>query len=161
MKFLIFIYKVTVNKRCSLKHVTYYISEPEQPFVQSIGYKRLCQVFSNVEESEIEVYIPAESKFYYGLTVKDTRNLAVKNNVTLPAGWCDEQASSDCLLSFLRRKNKLSIRISQATSLSRAAMFYKHTVEMFIAYLGQAYDKYNFQCQDIYNTDETAVTTVQ
>jgi hypothetical protein len=32
---------------------------------------------------------------------------------------------------------------------------------MFFANLGKVYDKYNFQCQDIYNMDDTAVTTVQ
>jgi hypothetical protein len=32
---------------------------------------------------------------------------------------------------------------------------------MFFANLGKVYDKYNFQCQEIYNVDETAVTTVQ
>jgi hypothetical protein len=32
---------------------------------------------------------------------------------------------------------------------------------MFFANLDEVYDKYNFQCQDIYNVDETAITTVQ
>jgi hypothetical protein len=32
---------------------------------------------------------------------------------------------------------------------------------MFFATLCKVYDKYNFQCQYIYNVDETAVTTVQ
>jgi hypothetical protein len=56
---------------------------------------------------------------------------------------------------------KLSIRTPQATSLGKATSFNKHKVEMFFANLGEVYDKYNFQCQDIYNVDETAVTTVQ
>jgi hypothetical protein len=82
--------------------------------------------------------------------------------VTIPAGWCDEQhASSGWLSSFLKRKNKLSIRTPQATSLGRATSFNKHNVEMFFANLGKVYDKHNFQCQDIYNVDETTVTTVQ
>jgi hypothetical protein len=32
---------------------------------------------------------------------------------------------------------------------------------MFFANLAKVYDKYNFQCQVIYNVDETAVTTLQ
>jgi hypothetical protein len=32
---------------------------------------------------------------------------------------------------------------------------------MFFSNLDKVYDKYNFQCQDIYDMDETAVTTVQ
>jgi hypothetical protein len=93
--------------------------------------------------------------------MKDVRYLAhqyaVKNNVRIPSGWCDEQhASSDWLFSFLKWKNKLSI-CTQATSLSRATSFNKRNVDMFFSNL----DKYNFQYQDIYNVDETAVTTVQ
>jgi hypothetical protein len=32
---------------------------------------------------------------------------------------------------------------------------------MFFANLCKVYDKHNVQCQEIYNVDETAVTTVQ
>jgi hypothetical protein len=72
-------------------------------------------MFSDAEESELEEYILAASKLYYGQTTKDVRNLAyqyaIKNNVTIPADSCDEQhASSDWLSSFLKRKNKFSIR---------------------------------------------------
>jgi hypothetical protein len=82
--------------------------------------------------------------------------------VTIPAGWCDEQhASSDWLSSLLKRKNKLSIRTPQATSLGRATSFNKHNVETFFANLVKLYDKYNFQCQDIYKVDETAVTNAK
>jgi hypothetical protein len=123
-------------------------------------------VFSDAEESELEEYILAASKLCYRLTTKYVRNLAYqyasKNNVTIPAGWCDEQhTSSDWLPSFLKRKNKLSIRNPHATCLGRATSFNKHNAEMFFINLGKVYDKYNFQGQDIYNVDETAVTTVQ
>jgi hypothetical protein len=72
-------------------------------------------VFSDEEESELEEYVLAASRLYYELTMKDVRYLAyqyaVKSNVRIPAGWCDEQhASSDWLSSFLKRKNKLPIR---------------------------------------------------
>jgi hypothetical protein len=54
----------------------YYISEPEQPSVPSIRYKKPHQVFSDAEESELEEYKLAASKLYYGLTTKDVRNVA-------------------------------------------------------------------------------------
>jgi hypothetical protein len=95
--------------------------------------------------------------------MKYVRNLAyqhaIKNNLTIQTGWCDEQhASSDWLSSFLKRNNKLSIRTPQATSLGRATSFNKHNVQMFLANLGKVYDKYSFQCQDIY---DVALTTVR
>jgi hypothetical protein len=112
-----------------------------------------------------DIHILAVSKLYYGLKKKDVRNLAyqyaIKNTVTIPAAWCDEHVSSVWLSSFLTRKIKLTIRTPQATSLGRATSFNKHNVEMFFANLGKVYDKYNFQCQDTYNVDKTAVTTVQ
>jgi hypothetical protein len=61
--------------RCSSKRL-YYISEPKQPSVPSIGYKRLRQVISDADESELEEYALVASKLYYGLTTKYVRNLA-------------------------------------------------------------------------------------
>jgi hypothetical protein len=106
------------------------------------------------------------SKLYCGLSTKDVRSLAyqyaVKNYVTIPAGWYEkQQASCDWLSSFLKWKNALSIRDPRATSLNRATSFNKHNVEMLFANLSKVYDKYKFQCQDIYIVDETAITTVQ
>jgi hypothetical protein len=97
---------------------------------------------------------------------KDVRNLAcqyaVKSEVTIPAGWRHKRrASSDWLLSFLKRNVTLSIRSPQATSLGRATNFNKHNVEMLFSKLAKVYDKQRFQCQDIYNVGESAVTTVK
>jgi hypothetical protein len=113
--------------------------------------QRFCKKLEAGSGIKCYEFILAASKLYHGLNMKNVRNLAyqyvVKNNVTIPAGWCDEQhASSDWLSSFLKRKSKLSIRTPQATSLGRATSFNKHNVEMFFANLGKLYDKYNFQC---------------
>jgi hypothetical protein len=47
-------------------------------------------MFSDAGELELEEYMLDAFKLYYGLTMKDMRNLpyqyAVKNNVTIPAG---------------------------------------------------------------------------
>jgi hypothetical protein len=75
----------------------------------------------------------------------------------IPAGWCD------WLSSFLKRKNSLSIRTPRATSLDRETSFNEHNVEMLFANLNivRICDKYKFQLLDVYNVDETAITTVQ
>jgi hypothetical protein len=66
-------------------------------------------VVSDAEESELEEYILAASKLFYGLTTKDVRNLAyqyaIKNNVATPADWCDERhASSDVVVIPYKEK---------------------------------------------------------
>jgi hypothetical protein len=118
-----------------------------------------------------KVFLASEKLKYFGyLQVvlwahhhgREKLGLCYQNKVIIPAGWCENrQASSDWLSSFLKRKKTLSIRTPQVMSLGRAASFNKHNVQTFFSNLAQVYDKHKFQGQDIYNVDETAVTTVQ
>ncbi|CAG9137628.1 unnamed protein product [Plutella xylostella] len=62
---------------------------------------------------------------------------------------------------FMRRNPELSVRAAQATSLSRATSFNKSNVDAFYDNLTIVMDRDNFGPQDIYNADETGITTVQ
>lgn len=53
------------------------------------------------------------------------------------------------------------MRSPEATSLSRATNFNRTNVERFFSFLRQVIEKYNFDGSDIWNVDETGVTTVQ
>lgn len=55
----------------------------------------------------------------------------------------------------------MSIRTPEATSLSRATSFNKHNIAAFFDKLGTINEKYKFQAHDVYNIDETGITTVQ
>lgn len=70
-------------------------------------------------------------------------------------------AGRDWFSGFMTRHPDLSVRRPQATSLSRNTSFNQHNVSMFYDNLAKVIDKYTFQAKDIWNMDETGVTTVQ
>lgn len=61
----------------------------------------------------------------------------------------------------MKRNPMLSIRTPEPTSLSRMTSFNRHNVSEFFNNLGKLYEKYKFGSQDVWNIDETGVTTVQ
>jgi len=80
----------------------------------------------------------------------------------VPQNWDEaKKASKDWLLSFMKRNPMLSIRTPEPTSLSRMTSFNRHNVSEFFNNLGELYEKYKFGSQDVWNIDETGVTTVQ
>jgi hypothetical protein len=124
------------------------------------------QVFTRDQESELAAYLETAAKLYYGLSPNEVRKLAyqyaTKNNTKCPMKWSEsEQAGVDWFTSFIRRNSTLSIRTPEATSLSRATSFNRANVGVFFNNLAEVLDKYKFQPQDIYNIDETGITTVQ
>lgn len=131
-----------------------------------MGYAKPRQIFSVETEIELVEYITYSSKILFGLTTKEVRSLAfqyaVANNISVPQNWSEvAMASVDWLQGFLKRHPGLSIRTPQATSLGRATSFNRHTVNEFQNNLAQILEKYRFEAKDIWNVDETGVTTVQ
>ena len=70
-------------------------------------------------------------------------------------------AGPDWFSTFLKRNPRLSIRSPQATSLSRSTSFNRANVMLFFSNLAEAITNNNFDGADIWNMDETGVTTVQ
>ncbi|XP_046994508.1 MFS-type transporter clz9-like [Schistocerca americana] len=69
-------------------------------------------------------------------------------------------AGLEWLRAFMKR-NRLSLRTPEQTSISWATGFTEANVKMFFDNLICLKAKYRFEPQDIYNLDETAATTVQ
>ena len=69
-------------------------------------------------------------------------------------------AGEDWLQSFMKRKN-LSHRLPQVTSIARMVGFNKLKVMTFFDVYKEVLEKFNFTASDIYNMDETGITTVQ
>ena len=61
----------------------------------------------------------------------------------------------------MSRHTNLSLRKPEGTSLSRKTSFNAHNVGEFYRNVDTVYKKFKFEPQDIYNCDETGVTTVQ
>ena len=131
----------------------------------SPNYK-VRQVFSAEEEVMLVDYCLTASKLHHGLSPKQLRLLAydfaMANNKEMPESWIlNQTAGSDWLGGFLKRHQMLAIRTLEATSLSRSTSFNKNNVAEFFNNLREVLERYHFSPNDIYNVDETGVTTVQ
>lgn len=131
-----------------------------------MGYKAHNRVFNEEQEREFSKYLIRCADIYFGLPKKEVRKLAyeltIKYDLRRPKTWDDNRlAGEEWFRMFMRRNPKLSLRAAQATSLSRATSFNKTNVDTFYDNLTTVMDRHNFEPQDIYNADETGITTVQ
>ncbi|XP_042912926.1 uncharacterized protein [Parasteatoda tepidariorum] len=126
-----------------------------------IGNRR---IFSVNEENELCGYLKTCSQMCYGLTTIQTRKLAFEFANFLgkaPVAWQENEiAGKDWLSGFLDRQRELSIRTPESTSQARACSFNKNNVSIFFQKLEGLLQKYKFEPADIYNCDETGLSTV-
>ncbi|XP_041982716.1 uncharacterized protein LOC121735820 [Aricia agestis] len=133
--------------------------------IVTMGYNPASKIFTKDQEDLICDYLIRTADIYFGLSPKEVRRLAfdlAKHfHLSRPKSWdYKELASEDWFSGFMKRHPELSIRCAQATSLSRATSFNRNNVEPFFNHLATVLDRYKFEPQDIYNMDETGVTTV-
>lgn len=133
--------------------------------VPEVGYKTPRKVFSEHQEETLKDYLIKMSAIFHGCSPKEVRRLAygcaTKFHIKMPATWeRDKLAGKDWLTKFLKRNSELSIRMPEATSLSRAASFNVPNVTGYFEKLSTVMEKYNFTASRIWNVDETGVPTV-
>ena len=121
-------------------------------------------VFTAEQENElVQHLLDLESRFY-GLTQKDVQKLgfelAERNFLPHPFNKVKKMAGRDWLLGFLKRNPKLSFRKPEATSYARARGFNKQAVYAFYNLLEQFLKEGRFAPTQIYNADETGISTV-
>ena len=124
------------------------------------------QVFSDFQEHELVKYIQHASRIYFGLSPTKVRVLAYQGAtqyaIPMPLSWSEMgRVGCDWFTGFLKRHPSLSIRTPEATIIGRATAFNRPTIEMFYATLASVMDKHKFEAKDIWNVDETGITTVQ
>ncbi|XP_014677723.1 PREDICTED: uncharacterized protein LOC106817562 isoform X2 [Priapulus caudatus] len=133
--------------------------------ISSVGYASPRVVFTK-EQKLLVSYILNAAKIYHGLTPKEIRKLAYEyesaNEIGCPDTWsANGIAGVDWFSKFMKRNRSLSIRTPEATSLNRATSFNLTNVNKFFDNLTQVIDTHKFEAHDIYNCDETGVTTLQ
>lgn len=131
-----------------------------------IGYYPNRQVFNEEQEEQLVAHLLQAADIYYGLSPIEVRTLAwqlaVSNNLNVPKSWSvNKKAGPDWFASFVQRHKELSIRKPEATSLARCSSFNRTNVELFFDNLAKVLERNKFQANDIWNMDETGVTTVQ
>lgn len=123
------------------------------------------KVFSLEEEQLLCNYLQVCAKLHHGLTPKNVRSLAyelaVANNKRIPPSWNENKMAGKRWMTQFLKRNPLSIRTAEATSLGRAMGFNKVVVKKFFDNLKEVLDKYKFRSGNIYNMDESGLTTVQ
>lgn len=65
------------------------------------------------------------------------------------------------MAGFFKRHPSLSLRTSQTTIPSRASSFNEHNISKFSYNIAGIMDRFKFEPKDIWNMNETGVTTVQ
>jgi transposase len=123
------------------------------------------QIFSPAEEAILAEYLDTCAKMFYGLTTQNLRNLAyemaVAFKISHPSQWDENKtAGKEWMMGFMRRNPRLSIRQPEATSYSRATAFNRHTVGIFFTLLEKTYREVKITGAQIFNLDETGITTV-
>lgn len=123
------------------------------------------QVFTKEQEDMLLQYLLTASKHHHGLTPKQARDLAWQfaktNRRVYPKTWDEtECAGQDWLYGFMKRQPRLSCRKPEATSLSRGTSFNRKNVNDYFDNLQSVMSKHSFVAKDIWNIDETGLTTV-
>ena len=110
-------------------------------------------------------YLKTAWNIYFGLIPKEVHILSYVQKrfaVKTPDSWIrDKCARPDWLSVFMKRNTDLSVRSTEATSMSRAASFNKHNVNQFFDNLATVKDGETFQEGNVWNLDETGVKSVQ
>lgn len=131
------------------------------------------KVFTTEEERQLADYCKIASKMGYGVCSSKLRSLAyefaVKLNKRLPhsrksnmnAWEVRKEAGIDWWKAFMKRHPDLTIRKPEPTSIGRMSAFNRHNVNLFYDNLRTVLAQYSFGPHEIWNCDETGITTVQ
>ena len=122
-------------------------------------------MFTEDEEEALSSYLTTSSNMFHGLTRCATRRLAYeyadRKGTTFPSAWHNKMTGLDWLYGFIKRRHELSLRLPEATSLSCATSFNVSHVALFFDNFESVFSRHAYEPRQIWNLDETGLTTVQ
>lgn len=122
-------------------------------------------IFNAAQEEELANHVKELAKMFFGMSMGDLRRLAYslaeENNIPHNFNKEKRMAGEDWLQGFLRRNPSISLRKPEPTSVNRINSFNKEEVDLFYKNLETIMDKKNFGPSQIFNVDETGISTVQ
>ncbi|XP_063231073.1 uncharacterized protein LOC134535762 isoform X2 [Bacillus rossius redtenbacheri] len=156
--------KFDIDKMTLHRYVRKYKDEKSNTSTVYEPNYSVSQVFTKEEETLQAIYLKKASQLHHGLGTVNCRILAfeyaVRNKKTYPKKWDQNKiAGYDWFRGFMKRNRELSVRLPEATSIARSSAFNRTTVEEFNKNLEKILLRENFGPQDIWNIDETGVTT--
>lgn len=141
------------------------IKRLKNPGHTPVNLGRFKRVFDAEFETELIEYALEMQRRCYGLSVSDLRRLAFqlaeRNGVSHPFSQTTMMAGKEWSISFLKRHKELSLRSPEATSMARITGFNKVQVDKFFNLLKEEMLKNEFRAHQIFNIDESGITTVQ
>ena len=133
-----------------------------------MGYSSVSlahSIFSPTMEEDLAKHIAHLADQYYGLSLDKCKELAyefaISNGLNVPDSWISTKKAGRSWWTGFKNRQNLSLRKPEATSLGRASAFNKHNANLYFNNLSTVLEKYKFEGRQIYNLDETGVTTVQ
>ncbi|KAK9707651.1 Protein of unknown function (DUF1759) [Popillia japonica] len=115
------------------------------------------------EEVQLVAHCKELNKRFYGISFKFLRFLlfhyAESNKIPSPFNKDKMAAGKDFALAFMRR-HKLTLRTLRKSSVARTMGFNRVQIGYFFENLKEAYKKYGFTPDRIFNVEETGVQTV-
>ncbi|XP_014785193.1 uncharacterized protein LOC106879946 [Octopus bimaculoides] len=134
--------------------------------IASVGYASRRAVFTKEQKDLLVTYILKAAKIYHCRTPSDIRSFAYDyakaNEIKCPDSLsANECTGFDWFSKFMNRNSNHSIRTPESTNLSRTTSFNRTNANKFFGNLTELLDCYKSEGHDIYNCDETSVTTVQ
>ncbi|XP_046662227.1 uncharacterized protein LOC124370172 [Homalodisca vitripennis] len=124
---------------------------------------RYREVFNEEQLQDLHNYLTVMDQMFFGMTKLQCRKLVFEYaehlGISHPFNKETKMAGEDWLATFMKKHN-FSMRKPEATSVARAMGFNKPSVDKFFSILKEVREKHNFPAANIYNADESGLSTV-